>query len=54
MNASSTLSVGIVILAEIVEEIVEQDMGRQHRQERQERNAPAMLNMLPKFELVPI
>ena len=42
-------------LGEIVEEVVQQDLRRQHRQERQEeRRAPAMLNMLPKFELVPI
>ena len=35
--SSSTVSVGIVIWLRVVEQVVEQDLRRQHRQERQER-----------------
>jgi len=40
-------------LGNVIEEVVQQNLSRQHRQEGQKSDAPAMLNMLPKFELVP-
>src|ERR1700674_5235615 len=37
-----------------VEQIVEQYLHRQHRQERQDQRCPAIENMFPKFELIAI
>ena len=41
-------------LGGIVEEIVQQDLAGSIGRNGRNKDAPAMLNMLPKFELVPM
>ena len=51
-HSGSTLSPAMAMRRDVGQEVVEQDLLGQERQERQEERRRAMLNMLPKLALV--
>ena len=54
-RAVSTLWLGMLTCdAQVIEEVVQQDLRGQHGQEGKNSDAAAMLNMFPKLELVPV